>query len=123
MTRQSRQAMGGATHAAGDAGGNGSANNRFVINLCVLPAPITVPQPRASRLTRFSFFLSHCWEGGRRQFQLQMGYFANAAEADKWLATLKRVYPTAFVSVAPDLQPDLLSSTQALKVLNLGPVD
>src|SRR3954447_27046378 len=92
---------------------------RFVINLCSLPTPITIPQPRASRLTRFSFFLNHYWQDGRRQYRLLMGYFASVAEADKWLNTLKKVYPQAFVGPAPDAQPDLLSSTQALRVLEI----
>lgn len=96
---------------------------RFVINLCSLAAPITIPQPRAPRLTRFSFFLSHYREDGRRQYRLIMGYFASVAEADKWLVTLKRVYPQAFVSEAPDVQPDLMSNTQALRILEIGQVN
>jgi SPOR domain len=98
-------------------------SKRWVINLCSLAAPLTIPQPRASRLTRFSFFLSHYREDGRRQYRLLMGYFSSAAEADKWLATLKRVYPQAFVSEAPDVQPDLMSNTQALRILEIGQID
>ena len=97
-------------------------SSRFVINLCSLAAPITIPQPRASRLTRFSFFLSHYREADRRQYRLLMGYFASVAEANKWLATLKRVYPQAFVSEAPEVQPDLMSNTQALRILEVGQV-
>jgi len=96
---------------------------RYVINLCALPTPITIPQPRASRLTRFSFFLNHSWEEGRRQYRLFMGYFASVAEAEKWLNTLRRVYPLAFISKAPDVQPELMSSTQALRILEIGKVD
>jgi hypothetical protein len=51
-----------------------------------------------------------------------MGYFASVAEADKWLATLQKVYPQAFVSEAPQSQPDLMSNTQALRILQLGRV-
>jgi hypothetical protein len=93
-----------------------------VINLCTLAAPITVPQPRASRLTRFSFFLSHFWADGRRQYRLHMGYFHGSAEAEKWLLTLKRVYPNAHVSEAPERQPELMSQTQRLRVLAIGQV-
>jgi len=96
---------------------------RYVINLCALPTPITIPQPRASRLTRFSFFLNHSWEDGRRQYRLLMGYFASVAEAEKWLNTLRRVYPLAFISKAPDVQPELMSSTQALRILEIGSVE
>jgi len=95
---------------------------RWVINLCSLAAPMVVPQPRASRLTRFSFFLNHYQEDGRRQYRLLMGYFASVAEADKWLATLKKVYPQAFVSEAPAAQPDLMTNTQALRILEIGRV-
>ncbi len=98
------------------------ATRRWVINLCSLAAPMAIPQPRASRLTRFSFFLSHYQEAGRRQYRLLMGYFASVAEADKWLATLKKIYPHAFVSEAPFSQPDLMSNTQALRILEVGRV-
>jgi len=95
---------------------------RWVINLCSLAAPMAIPQPRAPRLTRFSFFLNHYQEEGRRRYRLLMGYFASFAEADKWLATLKKVYPQAFVSEAPAAQPDLMSDTQALRILEVGRV-
>ena len=98
-------------------------SRRWVINLCSLAAPISIPQPRAARLTRFSFFLSHYWEDGRRQYRLLMGYFASTAEADRWLGTLKKVYPQAFVSEAPEVQPDLMSNTQALRILEIGQID
>lgn len=97
-------------------------DQQFVINLCTLAAPITVPQPRASRLTRYTFFLSRAWIGGQRQYQLNMGYFPTSAEAEKWLDTLKRVYPNACVSEAPEAQPDLMSNTQALRILNIGQI-
>jgi hypothetical protein len=102
--------------------GTDRAPRRWVINLCSLAAPMVIPQPRASRLTRFSFFLTHCQNGGRRQFRLHMGYFNSVAEADKWLATLAKVYPNASVSEAPPSQPDLSSNTQALRILQLGRV-
>ena len=95
---------------------------QYVISLCSLAAPITVPQPRASRLTRYSFFLSHSREHGRRQYHLHMGYFNTMAEAEKWLVTLKRVYPEAQVTEAPASQPELMSTTQRLRVLAIGDV-
>jgi hypothetical protein len=102
--------------------GSKDPTTRWVINLCSLAAPMVIPQPRASRLTRFSFFLTHYQDEGRRQYRLHMGYFDSVAEADKWLTTLKKVYPHAFVSEAPRSQPDLLSNTQALRILQLGQV-
>ena len=94
----------------------------FVINLCTLTAPITVPQPRASRLNRYSFFLSRDWVNGQRQYRLHMGYFTSTAEAEKWLTTLKRVYPDAYIGVAPEAQPDLMGDTERLRILNIGQV-
>lgn len=102
--------------------GSEQVTRRWVINLCSLAAPMVIPQPRASRLTRFSFFLHHYQQEGRRQYRLLMGYFDSVAEADKWLATLKKIYPQAVVSEAPHSQPDLLTNTQALRILQLGQV-
>jgi hypothetical protein len=102
--------------------GSEQTTRRWVINLCSLAAPMAIPQPRASRLARYSFFLSHYHEEGRRHFRLVMGYFASVAEADKWLTTLKKIYPQAFVSEAPQSQPELMSNTQALRILQLGQV-
>lgn len=99
---------------------NTPTHSQFVINLCTLATPITIPQPRASKLARYSFFLSRAWIGGQRQYQLNMGYFSTATEAEKWLGTLKRVYPHACVSEAPESQPELMSNTQALRILNIG---
>jgi hypothetical protein len=101
---------------------SGQQPKQWVINLCSLDAPMSIPQPRASRLTRFSFFLSHYRDGGRRRYRLQMGHFPSVDAANKWLAILQKVYPQAFISEAPVAQPDLMSDTQALRILDLGPV-
>ena len=103
--------------------GSEQPTRRWVIHLCSLTAPMAIPQPRAPRLARFSFFLSHYQQDGRRLYRLLMGYFASVAEADKWLATLAKVYPQAFVSEAPQLQPDAMSNTQSLRILQLGQVE
>jgi len=108
---------GSATLVAGDNGTPVAQKGRFVINLCSIAAPIPIPQPRASQLTRYRFFLSHCWEEGRRRYRLHMGHFQTVAEAQKWLDILRRVYPSAFVSEAPADQLDLLSNTEVLRIL------
>jgi len=121
MAQDSRQIPGNTMgQAADDAGA--AADQLFVINLCTLAAPITVPQPRASRLTRYSFFLSHFWADGQRQYRLHMGHFHSAAEAQKWLVTLQRVYPKAYVSESPEAHPDLMGTTQRLRVLQIGQI-
>jgi hypothetical protein len=72
----------------------------FVLNLCPLQEFISVPQPRSAHLMRYAFFVSRGLEGAREQYWLHMGYFSTRAEAQKWLATLQRVYPEAFVTSA-----------------------
>ena len=106
--------------ASPDTGDNGSPiaqEGRFVINLCSVTAPIPIPQPRSSQLMKYRFFLSHCWEEGRRRYRLHMGYFPTVAEAQKWLDMLRRVYPSAFVGEAPAEQPDPLGYTEILRIL------
>jgi hypothetical protein len=94
---------------------------RFVINLCSVVAPITIPQPRASQITRFQFFFSHCWEDGRKLYRLNLGFFQTIVEAQKWHAILSRIYPNAFViESSPAAQPDLLVNTQVLGHLSTG---
>ncbi len=66
---------------------------------------------------KYRFFLSHCWEEGRRRHRLHMGYFPTIAAAQKWLDILRRVYPSAFVSEAPAEQPDPLGYTEILRIL------
>jgi hypothetical protein len=72
----------------------------FVLNLCPVPGPIAIPQPRSPQLVRYAFFCSRGLEGDREQCWLHMGYFPTRAEACKWLDVLRRVYPLAFLSAA-----------------------
>ena len=98
--------------------GTAAANNGLlVINLCKVGAPITIPQPRSPQLSRFSFFLSHGWQGGRRRYRLQMGYFSTHVEADRWLRILRSIYPGAFVSDLSAAQTEPLSDTQVARIL------
>jgi hypothetical protein len=96
---------------------------RFIINLCSVAQPITIPQPRDPQLTRFRFFFSHCWEDGHRRFRLHLGFFQTIVEAQKWHAILSRIYPDAFVSESPVVQPDLLVNTQVLMMRETGRFD
>jgi hypothetical protein len=122
MTQDRTQTLANTESRVSNPVGGTTTHRQFVINLCTLTVPITVPQPRASRLTRYRFFLSRAWLDGQRKYQLNMGYFSSVAEADKWLITLKRVYPSAHVSEAPDALPDLMTDTRELRVLNIGDV-
>jgi len=89
---------------------------KFVISLCSVAVPITIPQPRSPELLRYRFFLHTSWEEGTRMHRLYMGYFESRAEADKWLGTLRRIYPSAFVCASPEAQT--LSDSQIVSLLD-----
>lgn len=72
----------------------------FVLDLCSMPGPIAIPQPRSELLNKFSFFVSRRDEAGRDSYWLCMGYFPTRAEAQKWLQLMRRVYPSAWVTQA-----------------------
>jgi hypothetical protein len=105
------------TEAWGQAGSR-SATGKYVISLCTVPVPITVPQPRSPDLARYQFFLHTYWEEGSRRHRLYMGYFASRDDAARWLTTLRKVYPSAFVSEAPESQA--LSNSQIVSMLDPG---
>lgn len=89
---------------------------KLVISLCTVAVPIAIPQPRSPELMRYRFFLHTCWEEGTRRHRLYMGYFATRADAEKWLGTLRRIYPSAFVSVAPEAE--MLTNSQIVSLLD-----
>ncbi len=89
---------------------------KFVISLCSVAVPITIPQPRSPELLRYRFFLHTSWEEGTRTHRLYMGYFATREDAEKWLGTLRRIYPSAFVSLGPEAQT--LSNPQVVSLLD-----
>jgi hypothetical protein len=105
---------------AGDQGTSVEKPGSLVINLCKVGVPITIPQPRSPQLSRFSFFLSHSWQGSRRKYRLQMGYFSTHVEANRWLKSLRGIYPGAFVSDVSAAQPEPLSDRQVLRTLEQG---
>jgi hypothetical protein len=94
-----------------------TAEGKFVITLCSVPTPVTIPQPRSPQLTRFKFFLGTSLEAGRKSYTLYMGYFTTPTEAEKWLGVLRGIYPEAFVSERSATQPDSFSDTQVLSIL------
>jgi hypothetical protein len=93
------------------------AKGKFVITLCSVATPVTIPQPRSPELTRYRFFLGQTMEGGRKRYTLYMGHFTTSAEATKWLTVLRGIYPDAFVSEEGTTQSGTLSDTQVLSIL------
>lgn len=117
--QKSNFAMGAAAAGAGTTIVNPSSTapaGKFVIHLCVVGAPITIPQPRSPDLVRYRFFLHTCWEEGVKRHRLYMGHFQTRAEAEKWLETLRRIYPSAFVSETP--KAEILSAPQIVSLLD-----
>jgi hypothetical protein len=94
-----------------------AAAGKFVITLCSVATPVTIPQPRSPQLSRFRFFLGQSLEEDQKRYTLYMGHFATLAEAGKWLTILRRIYPGAFVSEGPAVHPDTFSDTQVLSIL------
>lgn len=103
---------------AWDQAASRSETGKYVISLCTVPVPITVPQPRSPDLARYKFFLHTYWEEGSRRHRLYMGYFASRDDAARWLTTLRKVYPSAFVSESPESQA--LSNSQIVSLLDPG---
>jgi hypothetical protein len=93
------------------------AAGKFVIVLCSVATPVTIPQPRSPQLTRFKFFLGQSVEAGRKRYTLYMGYFTTLAEAEKWLTVLRGIYPNAVVSEQAATPADSFSDTQVLSIL------
>jgi hypothetical protein len=112
-----------ASPEAADQGTPAEKTGSLVINLCKVGAPITVPQPRSPQLRRFSFFLSDSWQGSRRKYRLQMGYFSTHVEANRWLKVLRGIYPGAFVSDVSAAQAEPLSDKQVLRIFEQGGAD
>jgi hypothetical protein len=96
------------------------AEGKFVITLCSVATPVTIPQPRSSQFTRFRFFLGQSLEADRKRYTLYMGHFHTPAEAEKWLGVLRGIYPDAFVSEGPVTQGSL-SDMQVLSILEERP--
>jgi hypothetical protein len=94
-----------------------AAAGKFVISLCSVATPVTIPQPRSPQLSRYRFFLGQSLEADQKRYTLYMGHFATLSEAAKWLTVLRRIYPDAFVSEGPAEQAATFSDTQVLSIL------
>ena len=77
----------------------------FVITLCTVPVPISIPRPRSRRLLRFSFYSSLRRDAQQERYWVHMGYFATRAEAQRWRKIHLKEYPHAFVSEAHRRKP------------------
>jgi hypothetical protein len=100
---------------------------RFVIDLCVLPAPIKVPQPRSEELKRFRFFTRRSVVNGCDSLVLTMGFFASREESERWLRALLNTHPDACIGVMPAApravvpEPPVIDGVEVLRVLQVRP--
>jgi len=115
---------------------------RFILTLCSLAAPVSIRPPQSPQLKPFTFFMSRvCHPDGSERLYLNMGYFDTLAHAERWAESVRRHYPNAFATVAPDaslqsavskrsaqpseipsshpapVQRESLSDTQVMKIL------
>lgn len=118
MHSYSKYAVDGAMRQETGAGKNAAHPGKFVIHLCSIANPISIPQPRSPQLVRYSFFLHTCWEEGGKRHRLYMGYFQAREDAERWLGTLRRIYPSAFVTEVP--QNGILTGPQIVSLLDQG---
>ena len=82
--------------------GEQAGTGQFMLTLCRLAAPVSIRPPQSPRLKRFTFFMSRAPQpDGSEQLSLHMGYFATLADAERWLAAVRRSYPDAFATIRP----------------------
>lgn len=72
-----------------------------VITLMASTAPIPLKAPSAPELEGLAVFRSRSVEDGRERFRLHIGYFPSAATAEQVLPIVRRTYPAAIVTLAP----------------------
>lgn len=114
------------TRSSGSAGGvlpveqfSPPASTLFLLTLCRLSSPVSLPKPSSPYLARYSFFMSRSRDrNGAERLLLHIGYFQTRAEAEQCLQLLRVTYPKAIVSTRsvpvsqslPTLHPTLHAS-------------
>jgi hypothetical protein len=93
----------GGSLSAGAAGHTTQATaDPFILTLCRLAAPVTIPPPQAPHLKPFTFFTSRSPQpDGSERLHLHMGFFATLKQAEKWAQLIRGAYPHAIATRAP----------------------
>jgi hypothetical protein len=73
----------------------------FVINLVASASPQALVKQNIPELAQFSFFISRRVEDGRERFRLHWGPFTTRAQADHHLASVRKIYPAAWIVEHP----------------------
>jgi hypothetical protein len=80
-----------------------AGTGRFMLTLRRLAAPVSIRPPRSPQLKPFTFFMSRTRRpDGSERLYLHMGYFETLADAERWADAVRRRYPDAFATIAPD---------------------
>src|SRR5450432_3236876 len=79
-----------------------AGTGRFMLTLCPLAAPVCIRPPQSPQLKPFTFFMSRARQpDGSERLYLNMGYFDTLADAERWVESVRRHYPSAFATLAP----------------------
>jgi hypothetical protein len=94
-----------------------------VITLVSSTTPVPLRAPTAPELTGLAVFRSRRVEDGSERFRLHIGYFPSAAAATKVLPIVRKTYPAAFVTIAPQSNLGSLDDTAMVRFSILQPVE
>jgi hypothetical protein len=83
----------------------------YVITLASSHLPMTLDVPFRYELTGFTVFRSRRFDHGRECFRLHLGYFESARHAEDALTVVRRYYPAASISAAPQTNLGSLDNT------------
>jgi hypothetical protein len=101
MTPTAKQS-GGSSSAAAAGHTTQATADPFILTLCRLAAPVTIPPPQAPHLKPFTFFTSRSSQpDGSERLHLHMGFFATLKQAEKWAQLIRGAYPHAIAARAP----------------------
>jgi hypothetical protein len=101
----------------------GQPQQLHVITLLSSTAPVPLQAPKAPELAGLAVFRSRRLEDGRERFRLHVGYFASANEAEQVLPLVRRQFPAAFVSLAPQSNLGSLEDTAVARFSILKPIE
>jgi hypothetical protein len=112
-------------------GGAQAGTGPFMLTLCPLEGPVSIRPAQSPQLRRFTFFTTRAQQSdGGEQVYLHMGYFESLTDAQRLLQVVRRRFPQAIATQAPDglRQPrpaapaphpagDALTDSQVMKIL------
>jgi hypothetical protein len=83
----------------------------YVINLDSSSMPMSLDVPFRQELVGFTVFRSRSFEHGRERFRLHLGYFETERRAEEALSVVRKHYPAAWISAAPESHLGSLDNT------------